>query len=25
MSKSRGTFVMARTYLYSGLDPDALR
>ena len=25
MSKSRGTFVMARTYLDSGLDPDALR
>ncbi|GGZ58863.1 methionine--tRNA ligase [Lysobacter xinjiangensis] len=25
MSKSRGTFVMARTYLESGLDPEALR
>ncbi|MGY1409723.1 MULTISPECIES: methionine--tRNA ligase [unclassified Luteimonas] len=25
MSKSRGTFVMARTYLDSGLDPEALR
>lgn len=25
MSKSRGTFVMARTYLDAGLDPDALR
>ncbi|MDP1697709.1 MAG: methionine--tRNA ligase [Xanthomonadaceae bacterium] len=25
MSKSRGTFVMARTYLASGLDPEALR
>jgi methionyl-tRNA synthetase len=25
MSKSRGTFVMARTYLEHGLDPDALR
>jgi methionyl-tRNA synthetase len=25
MSKSRGTFVMARTFLESGLDPDALR
>jgi methionyl-tRNA synthetase len=25
MSKSRGTFVMARTYLDAGLDPDYLR
>jgi methionyl-tRNA synthetase len=25
MSKSRGTFVMARSYLDSGLDPEALR
>ena len=25
MSKSRGTFVMARTYLDCGLDPEALR
>ncbi len=25
MSKSRGTFVMARTYLDAGLDPEALR
>ncbi|MFH2077643.1 MAG: methionine--tRNA ligase subunit beta, partial [Pseudomonadota bacterium] len=25
MSKSRGTFVMARTYLDQGLDPEALR
>ncbi|WP_374601502.1 methionine--tRNA ligase [Arenimonas sp.] len=25
MSKSRGTFVMARTYLDHGLDPEALR
>jgi len=25
MSKSRGTFVMARTYLNAGLDPEALR
>ena len=25
MSKSRGTFVMARTYLEAGLDPEALR
>ncbi|GAB2520824.1 methionine--tRNA ligase [Lysobacter humi (ex Lee et al. 2017)] len=25
MSKSRGTFVMARTYLDSGLEPEALR
>ncbi|MDO5505728.1 MAG: methionine--tRNA ligase [Pseudoxanthomonas suwonensis] len=25
MSKSRGTFVMARTYLAQGLDPEALR
>ncbi|MCE7032636.1 methionine--tRNA ligase [Lysobacter sp. GX 14042] len=25
MSKSRGTFVMARTYLDNGLDPEALR
>jgi methionyl-tRNA synthetase len=25
MSKSRGTFIMARTYLDSGLDPEALR
>ncbi|MBS0218160.1 MAG: methionine--tRNA ligase [Proteobacteria bacterium] len=25
MSKSRGTFVMARTYLEQGLDPEALR
>ena len=25
MSKSRGTFVMARTYLDAGLDPDHLR
>src|SRR5690606_22825880 len=25
MSKSRGTFVMARTYLDSGLPPEALR
>ena len=25
MSKSRGTFVMARTYLDTGLDPEALR
>ena len=25
MSKSRGTFIMARTYLDVGLDPDALR
>ena len=25
MSKSRGTFVMARTYLDSGLDPESLR
>jgi len=25
MSKSRGTFIQARTYLDSGLDPDALR
>ncbi|GAB3732932.1 methionine--tRNA ligase [Luteimonas pelagia] len=25
MSKSRGTFVLARTYLESGLDPEALR
>jgi len=25
MSKSRGTFVMARTYLEAGLDPDHLR
>ena len=25
MSKSRGTFVMARTYLDAGLEPDALR
>ena len=25
MSKSRGTFVMARTYLEHGLDPEALR
>jgi methionyl-tRNA synthetase len=25
MSKSRGTFVMARSYLESGLDPEALR
>lgn len=25
MSKSRGTFVMARTYLDKGLDPEALR
>ena len=25
MSKSRGTFVMARTYLESGLEPEALR
>ena len=25
MSKSRGTFVMARTYLDSGLNPEALR
>ena len=25
MSKSRGTFIMARTYLDAGLDPEALR
>ena len=25
MSKSRGTFIMARTYLEHGLDPEALR
>jgi methionyl-tRNA synthetase len=25
MSKSRGTFIQARTYLASGLDPEALR
>ncbi|KGQ19976.1 Methionyl-tRNA synthetase [Lysobacter dokdonensis DS-58] len=25
MSKSRGTFVMARTYLDAGIDPEALR
>ena len=25
MSKSRGTFIMARTYLDTGLDPEALR
>jgi methionyl-tRNA synthetase len=25
MSKSRGTFIMARTYLNAGLDPEALR
>ncbi len=25
MSKSRGTFIMARTYLQAGLDPEALR
>jgi len=25
MSKSRGTFIMARTYLEQGLDPEALR
>ena len=25
MSKSRGTFVMARTYLEAGIDPEALR
>ncbi len=25
MSKSRGTFIMARTYLDAGLEPDALR
>jgi methionyl-tRNA synthetase len=25
MSKSRGTFIMARTYLEAGLDPEALR
>jgi len=25
MSKSRGTFIMARTYLDKGLDPEALR
>ncbi|GAB3353241.1 methionine--tRNA ligase [Lysobacter tyrosinilyticus] len=25
MSKSRGTFIMARTYLDNGLDPEALR
>lgn len=25
MSKSRGTFILARTWLDSGLDPDALR
>lgn len=25
MSKSRGTFVLARTYLQAGLDPEALR
>ncbi|EWS79001.1 methionine--tRNA ligase [Xylella taiwanensis] len=25
MSKSRGTFIMARTYLDTGLEPDALR
>ena len=25
MSKSRGTFIMARTYLDQGLDPEALR
>ncbi|ANB18759.1 methionine--tRNA ligase [Dokdonella koreensis] len=25
MSKSRGTFIQARTYLDAGLDPDALR
>jgi len=25
MSKSRGTFIMARTYLEKGLDPEALR
>jgi len=25
MSKSRGTFVMARTYLDAGLEPEALR
>ena len=25
MSKSRGTFILARTYLDSGLDPEALR
>jgi methionyl-tRNA synthetase len=25
MSKSRGTFILARTYLESGLDPEALR
>src|SRR5690606_23399913 len=25
MSKSRGTFIMARTYLDSGLDPEHLR
>ena len=25
MSKSRGTFIMARTYLDQGIDPEALR
>ncbi|WP_251279023.1 class I tRNA ligase family protein, partial [Enterobacter hormaechei] len=25
MSKSRGTFVMARTFLDAGLEPEALR